>query len=75
MIAATMATADEVTRADRTPTESKLLATIIAGCALRGHAVHELAGGEFLISRWGMTRHCPGIAELEAFARQIGAAQ
>jgi hypothetical protein len=49
----------------------KAEATIFAGFALRGFAVHEAPDG-FLVSRWGLTRHCPDIQTLLAFARQVG---
>jgi hypothetical protein len=54
----------------------KAVATLRAQLALAGHAVHELAGGGFLViaTRWaGMCRECPDVAALAAFARQLGA--
>lgn len=53
--------------------EQKLLATAKAALGLRGHAVHELANGGYLVSRWNMTRHCWDLRELMTFARQVGA--
>jgi hypothetical protein len=58
---------------EQTRLEQKQVANVIAALALRGHAVHELADGGFITTRWGMARHCPGFTELKAFARQIGA--
>jgi hypothetical protein len=51
----------------------KVEATVFASFALRGFSVHK-AGDGFLVSRWGLTRHCPDIQTLIAFARQVGAA-
>jgi hypothetical protein len=52
---------------------AKLEATIFAGYALRGFSVHKASDG-FLVSRWGLTRHCPDMQTLISFARQVGAA-
>jgi hypothetical protein len=49
-----------------TPAQAKVLATIRAEFPLRGHEVHDLAD-----ARWGLTKHCPSLAHLEAAARQI----
>lgn len=50
----------------------KLQATLIAAFALKGHAVYELAGGGFLVSRVGPTIACPDLVALAAYGRQIG---
>jgi hypothetical protein len=55
------------------PDHRKKVATLIAAMALSGHEVHELTAGGFMVVRWGTTRHCPDVAALECFARQIGA--
>lgn len=52
---------------------AKRLATLKAALALKGHEVHTLPDGAFLVARWGMTRRCAHLAELQAFAQQIGA--
>jgi hypothetical protein len=52
--------------------EQKRLATIIAQMVMAGHQVHRLEHG-FLVTRWGMSRHCPDLGSLAGFARQIGA--
>jgi hypothetical protein len=57
--------------------DSKALSTLKARFALHdgGHAVHELASGGFLVvaTRWGgMSRECPDLSALAAFARQLG---
>lgn len=57
------------------PSEARVLqkaeATLIAAFALRGFTVHKAAEG-FLVSRWGLTRHCPDLKALYAFAKQVG---
>ena len=54
--------------------EQKRLANIIAQMALVGHQVHRLEHG-FLVTRWGMSRHCPDLGSLAGFARQLGASK
>jgi hypothetical protein len=61
------------TRNEFTP-EQKRLANIIAQMALVGHQVHRLEHG-FLVTRWGMSRHCPDLGSLAGFARQLGVQQ
>lgn len=51
--------------------DQKRLATIIAKMTLAGHQVHRLEHG-FLVTRWGMSRHCPDLGSLAGFARQVG---
>ena len=63
----------EITLDDYT-LEEKRLATITARMALAGHAVHKLQDG-FLVTRWGMSRHCPDLASLVGFARQLGVSE
>jgi len=48
-------------------------ATLTAALALRGHAVHKLASGGFLVCWQGHSRHCGDLESLQAFARQVGA--
>ena len=56
------------------PQPRKDVATLRALLALAGgHAVHELAGGGFLVAWRGHQRHCHDLAELEAHARRVGA--
>lgn len=57
---------------DRTPQQEKLLVGMIAAFALRGHTVHELADGGFLICRWGLSKYCACLSELQAAGRQMG---
>ncbi len=58
--------------ADGTPENSAAL--IILQLAKKGHHVHRLDTGGYLVANWGYTLHCPGLAELQAFARKVGAA-
>ncbi len=37
-----------------------------------GHQVHVGAHGDFICSRWGMTRFCPDLAALRRFALVLG---
>lgn len=52
--------------------KAKCLATLKAQFALRGHQVHELASGGFLVVWRGHSRHCGDMDSLVAFARQVG---
>lgn len=51
----------------------KRLATLCARLVLRGHVVHALSTGGFLVCWRGHSRHCSDLVSLEAFARQVGA--
>lgn len=53
----------------------KAIATQIAELALRGHAVHLLKDGGFLVCKYGHTIHAIDFAELQAFARRLGVSQ
>jgi len=57
-----------------TPDADKIVAGIKARFALLGHEVYELADGGFIVSRWGLTKHCPDVCALGAFLKQIGGA-
>ena len=50
----------------------KAIATQIAHLALAGHAVHKGQSGDYLVSKYGMTRYCQDFAELAAFAQKLG---
>ena len=52
--------------------DGNAIANQIARLALAGHTVHKVSTGDFLVSKYGMTRHCNDFAELQAFARQLG---
>jgi len=57
--------------ADVLPEKHEALLT--AALALRGHAVHKLASGGFLVCWQGHSRKCGDLESLQAFARQVGA--
>lgn len=50
----------------------KRIASFKAAFALGGFAVHELAGGGFLVCRWNLSKHCPDLGALAGFAKQVG---
>ena len=54
---------------------SKAIATQVAKLAIRGHAVHQLKDGGFLVCKYGHTFHAIDFAELQAFARRLGVQQ
>lgn len=59
-----------------TPTtndDGKRVATLTAQLCLLGYAVHEVTTGGYFVSRWDGTRYCAALADLDAFARQVGA--
>ena len=51
---------------------SKAIATQIAELVIRGHAVHPLKDGGFLVCKYGHTFEATDFAELQAFARRLG---
>lgn len=51
----------------------KAISTVTAQLALAGHAVHAGACGDFLVSKWNMSRYCQDFEALQEFARQVGA--
>ena len=55
--------------------DGKAIATQLARLALAGHTVHKGGAGDFTVCKYGMTRYCKDFAELEAFAKQVGATQ
>lgn len=54
---------------------SKAIATQVAQLAIRGHAVHQLKDGGFLVCKYGHTFHAIDFVELQAFARRLGVSQ
>ena len=54
---------------------SKAIATLVAELAIRGHSVHPLKDGGFLVSKYGHTFHAIDFSELQAFARRLGVSQ
>ncbi len=55
--------------------DTKAIATQIARLALAGHAVHKGQIGDYLVSKYGMSRYCADFAELQAFAQKLGVNQ
>ncbi|MDZ4290734.1 MAG: hypothetical protein U1C47_02290 [Hydrogenophaga sp.] len=53
--------------------ERKHEATLMAKLAIRGHAVHRIATGGYLVCRHGYVKHCADLEALQAFAWQVGA--
>ncbi len=56
------------------PQVDKRLSTLTAQLALQGYQVHPVATGGYFVARWDKTKFCRAIDDLEAFARQVGAA-
>jgi len=54
---------------------SKAIATQVAELAIRGHAVHQLKDGGFLVCKYGHTFYAIDFVELQAFARRLGVTQ
>jgi hypothetical protein len=50
----------------------KRLATLIAQFALAGHVVHKGCDSDFTVCKYAMVKYCKDLAELQAFARQVG---
>ena len=55
--------------------DGKAIATQIARLALAGHAVHQLADGGFMVSKYRYTHHAKDFAALQDFARKLGVTQ
>jgi hypothetical protein len=53
--------------------ERKEIDTLIAKFARAGFSVYRLDRGGFLVCRWNSSKFCPGMHELSAFARLVGA--
>ena len=54
---------------------SKVISTQIAELALRGHAVHQLIDGGFLVCKYSYTHHAPDFESLQIFAQRLGVNQ
>jgi len=65
--------ANQKTRADDTP-DAQRLTNLICAFRVRGHAVHRLERG-FIVSKFGLARHCQDFSELVRFARIVGAVE
>ncbi len=55
----------------KTAEPCKAESTLIAQLALAGHAVHRLADGGYLCSKWGYTYQAADFSELRAFAARL----
>jgi hypothetical protein len=55
--------------------QGKAIATQIAQLALRGHSVHQLTDGGYLVWKYGYTYHAPDFEALQVFARRLGVSQ
>jgi hypothetical protein len=55
--------------------QGKATSTLIAQLAIAGHSVHTGNAGGFTVCKYGMARQCQDLAELQAFARQLGVTQ
>lgn len=55
--------------------DGNAIATQTARLALAGHAVHQLADGGFLVSKFSYTHHAKDFAALQDFARRLGVNQ
>ena len=53
----------------------KAIATQIAELAIRGHQVHQLKDGGYLVCKYGYCYEAKDFAELQAFARRLGVAK
>lgn len=53
----------------------KAEATQIAELALAGHTVHKGKNGDYLVCKYGLTRHCRDLDDLQLFARKLGVSQ
>lgn len=54
------------------PTAEKTWARLRAEAALAGCTLHELAGGGFLLTRWGWAKELPDLAAVGAALRAMG---
>jgi hypothetical protein len=54
---------------------SKAIATQVAELAIRGHQVHQLKDGGYLVCKYGYCYEAKDFAELQAFARRLGVAK
>lgn len=57
-----------------TDDKSKAFATWRAKLAIRGHQLHALADGTFMVSRWNLCRVLADLDAVERFVEQAGLA-
>lgn len=53
--------------------DAKRLATLTAQLALKGFQVHPVTTGGYFVARHDCTKFCPALADLQAFAAEVGA--
>jgi len=53
--------------------DAKRVATLTAQLALKGFQVHQVTIGGYFVARWDRTKYCAALADLQAFAEQVGA--
>lgn len=51
--------------------DEKASERLIARLEASGHTVQRNRSGGFLVSRWGMSRHCLDLDSLRDFAKQV----
>lgn len=54
---------------------SKAIATQVAELAIRGHVVHQLTDGGYLVCKYGHTYYAPDFYALQCFAIKVGASK
>lgn len=54
--------------------DAQATAALIEKVRAAGHQVRQDRDGGFLVTKWGMTRHCLDAESLQTFAKQVGAA-
>lgn len=52
--------------------DAQAVAVLVEKLTLAGHQVHVGKTGDFLVTRWGLSRHCIDDIALSDFARQLG---
>ena len=50
----------------------KAEAKVLVQLALGGHMVHRGQYGDYLVSKYGLSRYCEDLDDLQDFARQLG---
>jgi hypothetical protein len=65
--------AGETKSADSSSSVAKVFASLQARLALRGFVLQALPGGRFAVSSWNLHKVLDDLADVEAFAQQVGA--
>lgn len=53
--------------------QGKAVATLTAQLALKGFQVHPVTTGGYFVAKWNLTKFCPALEDLQAFAERVGA--